>query len=111
MPTANPDPYPPALEPYLNSPAVTSRIGSQSTWFKTNFGVYNQFALTGDWMRSSRSDLEMVINAGVRTVLYDGDADYICNYMGFEAMVRTSRFLLPRLVLTRHLHWMRRLTP
>jgi len=29
----------------------------------------------------------MVINAGVRTVLYDGDADYICNYMGFEAMV------------------------
>ena len=25
----------------------------------------------------------------VRTFLYDGDADYICNYMGFEAMVRT----------------------
>jgi hypothetical protein len=35
----------------------------------------------------------MVINAGVRTVLYDGDADYICNYMGFEAMVRASCFL------------------
>ena len=39
-------------------------------------------------MRSKRSNLEMVIDAGVRTVLYDGDADYICNYMGFEAMVR-----------------------
>jgi carboxypeptidase C (cathepsin A) len=69
---------------------VTSKIGSQSIWITTNFGVYNQFRLTGDWMRSSLSDLEMVINAGVRTVIYSGDADYICNYIGFEAMVRAS---------------------
>ena len=94
VPTANPDPYPPKLEPYLNDPAVTSRIGSQSTWAETNFGVYNQFATTGDWMRSSRPNLELVINAGVRTVIYDGDADYICNYMGVEAMVRPSCFIL-----------------
>ena len=50
--------------------------------------MYNDFALTGDWMRSSLSDLEIVINAGVRTVVYDGDADYILNYIGVEAMVR-----------------------
>jgi hypothetical protein len=74
---------------------VTSRIGSQSTWIEINYGVYNNFALTGDWMRSSSSNLELVINAGVRTVLYDGDADYICNYMGFEAMVRAPCFPLP----------------
>ncbi|KAF8500339.1 alpha/beta-hydrolase [Russula emetica] len=87
VPTANPDSYPPKLEPYLNDPAVTSKIGSQSTWVETNLGVYNLFATTGDWMRSSSSNLELVINAGVRTVIYDGDADYICNYMGVEAMV------------------------
>jgi carboxypeptidase C (cathepsin A) len=57
--------------------------------------VYAQFAATGDWMRSSLSELEMVINSGVRTVIYDGDADYICNYMGVEAMVRPPCFLLP----------------
>jgi hypothetical protein len=45
-------------------------------------------------MRSSSSNLELVINAGVRTVIYDGDADYICNYMGVEAMVRASCFVL-----------------
>ena len=57
-------------------------------------------------MRSSLSDLEVVINAGVRTVLYNGDADYICNYMGFEAMVRASCFLPLLLVfaLTLTLH-------
>ena len=91
VPTANPDPYPPTLEPYLHSAAVTSKIGSQSTWVESNVDVYNQFAATGDWIRSSRPNLEAVINAGVRTVIYDGDADFIVNYMGVEAMVRASR--------------------
>ena len=87
MPTANPDPYPPSLDSYLQSSAVTSKIGSQSTWGETNDNVYAQFAATGDWMRSSLSDLEVVIDSGVRTVIYDGDADFILNYVGVEAMV------------------------
>jgi carboxypeptidase C (cathepsin A) len=90
VPTANPDPYPPALDRYLQSSAVTSKIGSQSTWVESNTDIYNQFAATGDWMRSSLPDLELVINSGVRTVIYDGDADFILNYIGVEAMVRTS---------------------
>jgi len=87
VPTANPDPYPPALEPYLQSSVVTAKIGSQSTWVDSSDNVYAQFAATGDFMRSSLPDLEMVINSGVRTVIYDGDADYILNYIGVEAMV------------------------
>ena len=90
MLTANPDPYPPRLESYLQSSAVTSKIGSQNTWVSTSIDVYAQFAASGDWMRSSLPDLEAVINSGVRTVIYDGDADYILNYIGIEAMVRTS---------------------
>jgi carboxypeptidase C (cathepsin A) len=111
VPTADPDPYPPPLDSYLNSPAVTSKIGSHSTWTETKVSVLEQFASTGDWMRSSLSDLEMVINAGVRTVIYDGDADYICNYIGFEAMVRASCSLLPVLPAFALTHYMRRLTP
>ena len=38
-------------------------------------------------MRSTRPYLEKVINAGIRTVIYGGDADYICNYQGVENMV------------------------
>jgi len=91
--TENPDPYPPALEPYLQSSAVTSKIGSQSTWAIVNNEVYFQFLATGDLTRSSRPNLEMVINSGVRTVIYDGDVDYICNYKGVEAMVRESLIL------------------
>lgn len=38
-------------------------------------------------MRNWRPDLETVINAGVRTLIFDGDADYILNFNGVEAMV------------------------
>jgi carboxypeptidase C (cathepsin A) len=41
----------------------------------------SNFYATGDWMRSRRPALESVIDAGVRTILYAGDADYICNYV------------------------------
>ena len=88
VPMMKSDPYPPPLDKYLTNPAVTSKIGSKSTWQESNPGIYDQFALTGDGMRSARPALEAVIDAGVRTVIYAGDADYIVNYMGVEAMVR-----------------------
>ena len=99
VPTANPDPYPPSLDHYLNSQAVTSKIGSHTTWKLTSLDVYEKFAETGDWMRSSSPTLETVINAGVRTVIYDGDADYILNYKGVEAMVRACPALSPPAIL------------
>ena len=88
MPEEDPDPYPPPLDSYLNSSAVTSKIGSHVEWEGVNLGVYFNFAATGDWMRTSLPDLEKVINAGVRTVTYTGDADFIVNFKGVEAMVR-----------------------
>ncbi|KAG9096623.1 hypothetical protein FS749_008101 [Ceratobasidium sp. UAMH 11750] len=83
----NPDPYPYDPTNLLSSSSFKSKIGAQSGWRITNTQVYNNFAATGDWMRNSRPNLEKVVNAGVRVLLLDGDADYICNYMGFESMV------------------------
>ncbi|KAF8184210.1 serine carboxypeptidase [Pholiota molesta] len=81
----NPDPYPPELTTYLN--AVASQIGGEVTWTQSSNAVYRDFAETGDWMRNSAPDLEFVINSGIRTIIYDGDADYILNFNGVEAMV------------------------
>ncbi|KAK1227362.1 hypothetical protein PQX77_009646 [Marasmius sp. AFHP31] len=81
----DPDPYPPSITGYLNS--VRSQIGAEQQWQSSNRVVYNNFAATGDWMRNSRPDLETVINSGVRVIVYDGDADYILNFNGVEAMV------------------------
>ncbi|KAF9558963.1 serine carboxypeptidase [Agrocybe pediades] len=81
----DPDPYPPAIASYLNK--VAPQIGGEVTWTQSSNAVYRNFSLTGDWMRDSSPDLEFVINSGVRTIIYDGDADYILNFNGVEAMV------------------------
>lgn len=83
----NPDPYPPDLTTFLTNKTLMSVIGAESTWQETNNQVYSNFAKTGDWMHNSAPNLETVINAGVRTLIYDGDADYILNFNGVEAMV------------------------
>jgi len=83
----NPDAYPPDPTSYLNNSTFMAQIGAESQWQETNDDVYSNFADTGDWMRNSRPNLETVIDAGVRTIVYDGDADYILNFDGVEAMV------------------------
>jgi len=49
--------------------------------------VHRAFQDTGDMVRNSSPNLESVINAGIRTIIYDGDADYDFNFIGVEAMV------------------------
>lgn len=62
-------------------------------WIKLPASSYTLTGLppVGDWMRTSSPYLEKVINAGIRTVIYDGDADYICNYQGVENMVNALK--------------------
>ncbi|KAJ7452966.1 serine carboxypeptidase [Mycena galericulata] len=83
------DPYPPDITDYLGS--IASKIGAEVTWQMTNDDVYNNFADTGDWMRSALPDLESVIEAGIRVTLYNGDVDFIVNYQGIEDMIATMK--------------------
>jgi carboxypeptidase C (cathepsin A) len=82
----DPDPYPPEFDNLLNNNETLARIGAEREWVQSSRIIYSNFASTGDWMRNKRPALESVINAGVRTIMFDGDADYICNYKGFEAV-------------------------
>jgi hypothetical protein len=74
VPSQTLDPYPPDFSSYINGAAVTSAIGAKSTWTQNNNQIYSNFANTGDWIKSAESFLEKVIDAGVRTALYAGDA-------------------------------------
>lgn len=85
------DSYPYDVSGYLSNSTIKSKIGAQSEWDAVSYPVYDNFAMTGDWMRNKRPSLEKVINAGVRVLLLDGDADYICNYIGYESMVNALR--------------------
>ncbi|KAA1073215.1 hypothetical protein PGT21_004134 [Puccinia graminis f. sp. tritici] len=83
------NPYPPDLAPILNDVKFKSMIGVSPTlnWTESNEDVYTDFFSTGDWMLDSSKQLERIIDSGVRTLLYAGDADYIVNYQGVEALV------------------------
>ncbi|KAJ7935823.1 alpha/beta-hydrolase [Mycena leptocephala] len=89
VPSSFADPYPPDITSYLDS--IQTKIGAEVAWEETNDEVYNNFSDIGDWMRSSLPHLEQVIDSGVRVMIYDGDADYICNFMGVEAMTTTLK--------------------
>ncbi|THH27357.1 hypothetical protein EUX98_g6828 [Antrodiella citrinella] len=64
--------YPPDLYEFLYNETVVTAIGSENT---------------GDWMKNSRPILEKLIDSGVKTIIYNGDADYMFNYIGLEAMM------------------------
>lgn len=57
---------------YLSS--IKKKVGAESDWQMTNNDVYSNFAQTGDWMHDSAIDLGKVVDAGVTTMVYCGDA-------------------------------------
>lgn len=70
------DNYPPDINPYLSLPEVVSAIGAENPWNRSSYDVYENFARTGDWMRSSSRYLQEVIEdeSGVQVLVYAGDA-------------------------------------
>ncbi|KAH8922642.1 alpha/beta-hydrolase, partial [Atractiella rhizophila] len=85
IPHVAPDPFPPALDNYLKG--IKDTIGAEEDWKQFNELVYGSFIATGDWMKNARPALEKVIDAGIKTLIYVGDADYLANYIGIERMI------------------------
>ena len=88
------DPTPPSyFEDYLNQEYVQQAIGVDLNYTDANSDTYYSFQQTGDFVyRSLVHDLERIINSGVRVALYNGDADYIVNWFGSEALTLQMNF-------------------
>ncbi len=83
-----PDSFPPStyLE-YLNTPEFQSAIGSPVNYTQTNLQVITAFTSTGDYERQALiPNIAALLNAGVRVGFMYGDRDYICNWLGGEAI-------------------------
>ena len=82
------DPTPPLyFEDYLNLAHVQDAIGVNLNYTDANSDVYYAFSITGDFVYPTyKEDVEMILNNGVRVALFYGDADYICNWFGGEAI-------------------------
>ncbi|MCJ1465486.1 hypothetical protein MMC07_004104 [Pseudocyphellaria aurata] len=83
-----PDPFPPStyLE-YLNLADVQAAIGAAVNYTETNRAVVDAFAQTGDYERGDQiSQMGSLLSMGVRVALIYGDRDFICNWVGGEAV-------------------------
>lgn len=78
---------------YLNQESVQQALGVTVNYTKSNDDVYYAFARSGDeGYPVFLEDLEFLLNSTVRVALYYGDADYICNWFGGEAVSNQLQF-------------------
>jgi carboxypeptidase C (cathepsin A) len=89
------DPVPPVspMETYLNQGFVQDALGVNLNYTPANNEVYYAFQQAGDIVYpTALLALEDLLEKGVRVALYAGDADYICNWFGGEAVSLTVNY-------------------
>ncbi|KAF2156305.1 alpha/beta-hydrolase [Myriangium duriaei CBS 260.36] len=84
-----PDPFPSfAFAQYLNTPKVQSALGAFVNYTFGSNTVTVAFGNTGDDARTDGTiqDMQTLISSNVTVVMYFGDADYNCNWLGGQAV-------------------------
>jgi cathepsin A (carboxypeptidase C) len=73
------------IESFLNDPRVQSELGVDVHYEGCKRDINMNFLLAGDWMRPYVNYVAPILEAGVKVLIYAGDADYICNHFGNKA--------------------------
>lgn len=72
---------------------MQNALGVSLNYTTSNSDIYYAFADTGDFIYSNfLEDLETILDLGVRVNLFYGDADYICNWFGGEAIANALNY-------------------
>lgn len=72
---------------YLNTASVLEAIGSPVNYTDASAAVSSEFLQTGDFERQALiPELAALLADGIRVAFIYGDRDYICNWMGGEAV-------------------------
>jgi carboxypeptidase D len=78
---------------YLAKDSVLNAIGVDLNYTQSNYEVYFAFQQTGDFVWPNfLEDLEDILSRPVRVALIYGDADYICNWFGGQAISLAAKY-------------------
>jgi len=73
------------ISAYLNKKEVMKAVGAEvSTYDSCNFDINRNFLLQGDWMKPYHRLVPEILKQ-IPVLIYAGDADYICNWLGNKA--------------------------
>jgi cathepsin A (carboxypeptidase C) len=74
---------------YLNTKAVQEELGVKKNWGSCNYAVNMLFQYAGDWMHGNYAlKLPELLHDGIEVLIYAGDCDYICNWLGNKAWTK-----------------------
>lgn len=77
------------VDKYLNQDFVKQALGANVQNYQgCNMDVNRNFLSTGDWMKPFYTNVGNVLAQNVPVLVYAGDKDYICNWLGNRAWVR-----------------------
>jgi cathepsin A (carboxypeptidase C) len=71
------------IDNYLNLQSVQQYLGVNLEWESCSTPVNQAFA--GDWMKDYAGTIPYLLNDGIRVLIYAGDQDFVCNWLGNEA--------------------------
>mmetsp|Transcript_11692 Transcript_11692/g.40417 ORF Transcript_11692/g.40417 Transcript_11692/m.40417 type:complete len:212 (-) Transcript_11692:357-992(-) len=72
------------INKFFQLPKVLNELGTgPHLWKECNFKVNSAFH--SDWMHHFQTVFPEMLDAGVRVLIYAGEMDYICNYLGNKA--------------------------
>lgn len=74
------------IDKYLNKPEVKEALGAEvETYESCNFDINRNFLFAGDWMKPYHKAVTKLLEADLPVLIYAGDKDFICNWLGNEA--------------------------
>eukprot|EP00299_Pterocystis_sp_00344_P010920 c5003_g1_i1.p1 GENE.c5003_g1_i1~~c5003_g1_i1.p1 ORF type:complete len:461 (+),score=77.84 c5003_g1_i1:1-1383(+) len=71
------------VDAYLNRADVQKQLGVSKKWESCNMDVNQKFV--GDWMKNYQDQLPDMLSDHIRVLIYAGDQDFICNWLGNKA--------------------------
>ena len=78
-------------EKFLNLPAVRAALGvGTRAWEMCSAKVFAD--MQGDWMRNLEPVVPPMLEAGLRIMVYAGEDDFICNWLGNHRWVRAMEW-------------------
>lgn len=74
------------IDDYLNTPEVRQKLGVEVDAYQgCSDDVFRNFLFTGDGMKPSQDSVAELLEAEIPVLVYAGDKDFICNWLGNQA--------------------------